>query len=146
RDQRTGLEEAHHRRDGEVEQRHAVGDAVDPGVVGGGEMRQGGRHGDAAGAHAERVDVVAAGDVAGDVDGPQVGPGVRVEPPVAVLLAGVAPADGEELDAAADGVLDEAPPRGQVEEVVLVDLRRDHDHRPALHPGGRGGELEDLHH
>ena len=110
----------------------------------GGEVGEHERARQAARARAEQVDVVAAGDVGDDVERAQLGLDVVVDAPGAVLARRVAPHHREELHALADEVLDEAPARGQVEEVVLVDLRRDHQQRPDAHPLGRRAVLQDL--
>ena len=59
---------------------------------------------------------------------------VGVEVPVGLLGGRVAPADQEHLQALADGVLDEAAARAQVEEVEAADRRRDDEQRPLRTP------------
>ena len=56
--------------------------------------------------------------------------GVGVEVPVALFGRGVAPAQREVRQAGRDGGFDEAAPRCEIGDVVLVDLRRD-DHQRA---------------
>ena len=57
---------------------------------------------------------------------------------------GVPPAHREDLETLSHGVFDEAAPGGQVHYVVLVDLRRDDDHRPVSDHGGGRRVLEEL--
>ncbi len=61
-----------------------------------------------------------------------------------MLDGGVAPADHVHLQALVEGVLDQASPRGQVHEVVLVDLRRDQYHRHGVDLLGEGRVLQQL--
>ena len=72
---------------------------------------------------------------------------VGVEVEVGVLLVRVAPRDDEDLHPLADEVLDEAAPRREVEDVVLVDRRRDEQQRDLVDLLRRRpvlDELEDL--
>jgi hypothetical protein len=71
---------------------------------------------------------------------------VGPEIPVALCRRGVAPAHGEHLEALLDRELDEAPPRRQIEDVVLVDLRRDEKERPREHARRRRLVLDELEH
>lgn len=82
-----------------------------------------GGDGQAAGAGTDQVEVLAAGDGAAHIGGFLQGLHVAGQAPLAVTRVGVAPADGEHLQAVLQGVLDEALLRRQVEDVELVDLR-----------------------
>ena len=75
----------------------------------------------------------------------RVGVGVEVE--MALRLLGVAPGNDEDLLAGGDEVLDHAAAGRQVEDVVLVDRRRDEQQRHLAHLGRRRlvlDQLEDL--
>ncbi len=110
-----------------VEQADQVGDATDlaqlPAYL---KVAEQGGHGEPAGAGAGQVHAAAAGDLAADLDGLVEGLDIGAQAPFAVLGVGVAPTDDEDLQVVLQGVLDEALFRRQVEDVVLVDLRR-HD-------------------
>ncbi|MCY1358832.1 hypothetical protein D9M69_453760 [compost metagenome] len=82
--------------------------------------------GQAAGAGAHQVDVLAAGDRAAHVDRFLERLHIARQAPFAVPRIGVAPADHEHLQAVLQRVLDEALLGAEVEDVELVDLRR-HD-------------------
>jgi hypothetical protein len=104
---------------------------------------------EAAGAHPEYVQVRAGRDLPDDVGGAQLRGDVVVQRPpsvVGLVLPGIAPHDAEGMNALANGVLDEAAPRRQVEEVVLVDLRRHDKQRPAADLRGARRVLENLEH
>jgi len=51
---------------------------------------------------------------------------VGVETPITLVCCGIAPRDGENLLALAQEVLDHAATRRDIEDVELVDHRRDH--------------------
>ncbi|MCY1420417.1 hypothetical protein D9M71_360370 [compost metagenome] len=89
-------------------------------------------HGQAAGAGAQQVDAAAAADRAAGLDGLVHSLDVGRQPPFAVARVGVAPADDEQLDVVLQRVLHEALFRRQIEDVVLVDLRRHHQQRPGV--------------
>ena len=77
-------------------------------------------------------------DPAGDGEGLLGLLDVAQEVPLALLGARVAPADREHLLSLRDGVLDQTAAGGEVEDVVLVDLRH-YDERVPQHPGRRRG-------
>ena len=110
---------------GEVDQRVEQRGRVDAVVALGGHVGQ--QHGGEAAAEAEagHVDLLGAGDVVDDVEG-GAGPveQVVVEADVAHGGVGVAVADLEDGVAVLHGPLHEAPARGQIHDVVLVDPRR----------------------
>ncbi|MNI12734.1 hypothetical protein D3C73_659280 [compost metagenome] len=83
-------------------------------------------NGQPAGAGTHQVDLPCAGDRPADIHRFFHGFDVGREPPFAVTHIGIAPADHEGLQAVFKGVLDETVVRAQVENVVLVDLRRHH--------------------
>jgi hypothetical protein len=87
------------------------------------------REGDAAGAHAGDVRIVGAANGARHLEGFPAGGDVGVEAPVPLRSGGVAPADGEVRNARRDRVFDEASAGSDVADVVLVDLRWDHNQR-----------------
>ncbi|MCY1421528.1 hypothetical protein D9M71_371860 [compost metagenome] len=88
-----------------------------------------GGYGQAAGAGAHQVDFLAAGDGAAGVQGFFQCLHVSRQAPFAVARIGIAPAHHEHLQAVLQGVLDEALLRREIEDVVLVDLRRHHQQR-----------------
>ena len=90
------------------------------------------------------LDVVAAGDLRRRLHCLLEGIDVGGEAPLSLHGRGIAPAHREGLETLRHRVLDEAAPRGQVHHVVLVDLRRDHDHRPVSDHGGGRRVLEEL--
>ena len=71
---------------------------------------------------------------------------VGVEVEVGVRLVGVAPGDEEDLHPLGDEVLDDTAPRREVEDVVLVDRRRDEEQRDLVHLLGRRLVLDQLEH
>src|SRR4026207_1394237 len=97
---------------------------MDAGIASRGEVVQNDGIQNAAGAEAHKIDVFAARDLSYLVNGRQDPLRVRVDRPVRLLLCGVAPAEHECLYAAADGVLHEAPPGRQTQEVEPADRRR----------------------
>ena len=119
---------------------------VDERLTGGGEVAEQARHGDRAGAHADHVGIVAAGDLTGGLDRLLAGGDVGVEVPVALGGGGVAPADREIGHAGADQVLDEAAAGGEVGDVELVDLRRDRDERSRVRRLAGRRVLDELEH
>ena len=111
-----------------VEERRRVHEVVAARVEVG-EAHRGHR---AAEADRQRVDGLAAGDLARDVDGSERAQAqVVVEREVADRRVGVAEADRERRVPVVDGPLDQALPRRQVGDVVAVDPRRDHQQRRA---------------
>ena len=119
-------------RPGCVDARHQHGGRRCPGLLAGCPGPEPCRRDTSAGADSDHVGVVGAADGGDDAAGVVHGVGVAGQGPVPLGGGGVAPADGEALDAPADGVFDEAAAGGQVEEVVLVDRRGDDEerHRP----------------
>ena len=115
-------------------------------VAGGGEVAEQRGERDAAGAEPDGVDVVAAGDVAGDVDRLEDSGRVGVEVPVALLGGRVAPAHREVRDAGGDGALDQAATGREVGDVVLVDLGGHDDERPRVDLRRRLVVLDQLEH
>src|SRR5262249_42483823 len=107
-------------------------------------MAQQAREGDAAGAHAGDVRIVGAADSACHLEGFPAGSDVGVEAPVSLCCGGVAPADGEVRNARRNGVFDEAPPRSDIADVVLVDLRWDDNERTFESPRCRRRVLNEL--
>ena len=72
------------------------------------------------------------------------GPAVAVQVPVAVPGVRIPPRDHENLVALAGQVFHHAPARGQVDDVVLVDHRRNDQHRIAVHVLGHRFVLDQL--
>ncbi|MNF72317.1 hypothetical protein D3C84_542890 [compost metagenome] len=105
-----------------------------------------GYRGDAAGAGAEDVEVLAAGDLEDHVDGFLQGIDVGGETPLALCLGRVAPADDEGLQLAAQAEARQALLRRQVEDVELVDLRRHHQQRALMDALGDGFVLDQFQH
>ena len=70
--------------------------------------------------------------------------GVRVQAPVAMLGARVAPGDREDLLALRHQVLDVTAARGEIHDVELVDHRRDEEDRNLSHLRGRRLVLDEL--
>jgi hypothetical protein len=92
------------------------------------------RHDDAVGAEADRVDLVGTGDLSRRVDPLEQGAGKGVQVPVGLLLGGVTPAQHEDLQALADGVLD-----------VLRALGHDvHGWSPGTNRGSTGRVVREL--
>ena len=85
--------------------------------------------GQPAGAGAHQIDLPGAGDRPAHIHRFFHGFDVGRQPPFAMTHIRVAPADHEGLQAVLQGELDEAVVRAQVENVVLVDLRRHHQQR-----------------
>jgi AcrR family transcriptional regulator len=113
-----------------VEQAHQVGGAGDPAQLPLGlQVALQRSDGQAAGAGAHQVDLAGAGDRPADVHRFFHRLDVGRQAPFAVAHIGVAPADHERLQAVLERVLDEAVVRAEVENVVLVDLRRHHQQR-----------------
>ena len=115
-------------------------------IVHGGQVRlsQRNRHPAQAGAH--DVHVRRAGDLADHVDGVDRGLHVGVEVPVALLLGRVAPAHSVHLDPLLEQVLVHAAARREVKRVVLVHLRRHHQHRALVDRLGLRRVLDQLEH
>ncbi len=110
-----------------VEQAHQVAGAGDaPQLALGLQVALQGGDGQAAGAGAHQVDFAGAGDRPAHVERLFEGGDVGGQAPFAVSHIRVAPADHKGLQAVFQGVLHKAVGRAQVENVVLVDLRR-HD-------------------
>ena len=100
---------------------------------------------DPAGAEADHVDVVGARDLTDGVDGLEDPLGVGVDVPVATARhRGLRQQSRNVWSPRRHGVLDEAPARPQVEEVVAPDRRRHHEDRAFVHLVGRRGVLEQL--
>ena len=110
----------------------------------GGQMRDGRGHQHAARAVAEDVRAIAARDVQHRVERLEHGVGVRVQAPVAMLSARVAPGDREDLLPALDQMLDLAPPGREVHDVELVDHRRHEEDRNLPHLRARRLVLDEL--
>ena len=144
-DGRAG-QQADHGRDRVVQEGDGEGGAVDKRVLCGGEVTEKGGGGDATGAQRDRVGLVGAGYLAGGARGVIDRVHIGGQPPLAVLLGRIAPTDGEHLDALFQGEFHETPTRGEVHEVVLVDLRGHHDHREVMDRLGRRCVLQELAH
>jgi hypothetical protein len=144
----AGVQHAHHV--GVRSRRH--GDDVRGGIGGlvadRGEVTQQVGDGHAAGAQAEPVQRVAAGDLPHHRRGAQQRGEVGVQAPAAVaeVAARVPPGDHEHLDALGDRELDDRPAGRQVEDVVPVHLRRHHQHRTGVHAGSGRRVLQQLEH
>ena len=87
-------------------------------------------HGEAAGAGADEVDLLAAGDGAAGIAGFFDRLYVGRKSPLAVPGIRIAPGNGKHLQAVFQGVLNEALFRAEIEDIELVDLRR-HDQQGA---------------
>ena len=111
-------------------------------------MREHIRERDAAGAQPEQVHLVAARDVLDHLVGSLFGGQVVVQAPGSVTQPGirVPPDDHEYPDALADGELGQRPPGRQIQDVVPVDLRRDHQQRNSADPGRGRRVLQQLEH
>ena len=106
---------------------------------------RGGRGGhQAARAVAEQVRAIAARDVQHGIERLDHRVGVRVQAPVALLRARVAPGDREHLLAALDQVLDVASSRREIHDVELVDHRRHEEDRDLPHLRGRRLVVDEL--
>ena len=141
-----GLECTDRRLGVEVEQHHAERGGVHSLVA---PLRHHGQHQgsqDATRAHAQRVELVAAADLADHVDPVEQSLDIVVDAPVALLRAGIAPTGDEHRHAARDGVLHEAALRRQVHEVVLADRRHDQQSRSLGHLRRGRLVLENLNH
>ena len=114
---------------------------ADTGEVGRCDARE-----DAAGAHATEHRPRAAGDLLHGVEGVQDGTDVGVEVPGGVPRVRVAPGDDEHLPALPDAELDQAPLRGEVDRVELVDRGRDHQRRHLVDLVGLRRVLDQLQH
>src|SRR4029079_5498939 len=101
---------------------------VDPMVLQSGEVRLHERDHDPAPATAHDVYVGRAGPLAGSVDRLDRCLRIGIEIPVALLPGRVAPAYAEHLDALLEQVFDHAATGGEIQGIVLVDLRRHHEH------------------
>ncbi|MNQ83859.1 hypothetical protein D3C85_989610 [compost metagenome] len=89
-------------------------------------------HGQTAGTGAQQVDVLAGANRPTGIDGLLERPYIARQPPLAMAGVRVAPAHHEHLQAVLQRVLDEALARRQIEDVVLVDLRRHDQQRPRV--------------
>src|SRR5208283_6010664 len=88
--------------------------------------------------------VLASGDLAYDVDRLRDRLDIIIESPVAVLQLRIAPGDAEDLETLRQQEPDKALFRRQIERVVLVDLGRRDDDRPAPNLLGHGPKLDQL--
>ncbi|MCY1420837.1 hypothetical protein D9M71_364730 [compost metagenome] len=129
-----------------IQRRDQQGEGIHLGFAQGSVVADQRRHGDAAGAGADHVQVGAAGDGEHHVDGFLQRLDISRQAPLAMHLAGIAPADHEGLHAVLDDELRHALLGREVEHVVLVDLRRHHQQRALLHLGGHRLVLDQLQH
>ncbi|MNE10866.1 hypothetical protein D3C80_1035990 [compost metagenome] len=102
--------------------------------------------GDAAGAGAEHVHVLAAGDRGDHIDRFLERFDVSRQAPLTLLLGRIAPADDEGLHVAAQAEPRQAFLRAEVENVEFVDLRWHHQQRALVHLFGGGLVLDQLQH
>ncbi len=119
---------------------------MDDGLLPCREMTEQRRHRHGAGTGAVQVHVVRARDLAYGVDRLEQRCDVGVHVPIALRRGGIAPARDEGLEAVVQHVFDDAPARGNVEDVELVDLRRDDQLRPDVDLRGRRRVLDQLQH
>ena len=115
-----------------VEQGDGHRRGVDPMVLQSGEVRLHERGHDPAQATAHDVHVRRTGHLAGSVDRLDRRLRIGIEIPVALRPGRVAPADAEHLDALLEQVFDHAAAGGEIQGIVLVDLRRHHEHGPLV--------------
>ncbi|MNJ50310.1 hypothetical protein D3C77_455790 [compost metagenome] len=91
-----------------------------------------GSDGQTSSAGAEQIYVAAAGDGAAGIHGLFQRLDITRQAPFAMTGIGVAPTDNKGLQAVFEGVLDKAVGRAQIEDVELVDLRRDDQQRSSV--------------
>ncbi|MNF70171.1 hypothetical protein D3C84_520720 [compost metagenome] len=139
-------EQGHVAVQGRVEHADQQGQGVDLVLADRGVVAQQRGAGDAAGAGAENVHVLAAGDGRDDVDRFLERFDVGRQAPLALFLGRVAPADDEGLQVAAQAVARQAFFRAQVEHVELVDLWWYHQQRTLVHLLGGGAVLDQFQH
>src|SRR3954467_11828483 len=84
-------------------------------------------------ARAADVEIGAAGDVADRLDCLHSRLDVGFKPPLGVRRQRIAPAQGKDLLPRGGQILDDAPPRREIEQVELVDLRRYDQYGPRMH-------------
>ena len=119
---------------------------VDQALAGRRQVAEQTGHRDRTGADAQDVGVGRAGDLAGNPDRLLAGGDVGVEVPVPLRGGRVPPAHGEVLHPGGHRVLHQAAARSDVGDVVLVDLRRDRDQRPAVDRRRGRRVLDELEH
>lgn len=130
----------------EVEHADQLGEGVDLLLAAGHVVADQGRGGDPAGAGAEEVEVLAAGDRQDYLDGLLERLDIGGQAPFALRLGRVAPTDDEGLHAVAQAEARQALVRRQVEDVELVDLRRHHQQRAFVHRLGDRPVLDQFQH
>ena len=130
----------------EVEHADQLGEGVDLLLAAGHVVADQGRGGDPAGAGAEEVEVLAAGDRQDYLDGLLERLDIGGQAPFALRFGRVAPTDDEGLHAVAQAEARQALVRRQVEDVELVDLRRHHQQRAFVHRLGDRPVLDQFQH